>query len=181
MSCDPDIHHRRSVRLGRYDYSQNGAYFITVCCHGWKCLLGRIVSGRMVLSSFGRIVSAEWERTEVMRPHVRTDSFVVMPNHVHGIIMIEGKRGSRGTLPRAPQSEQFGKPTSDSIPTIVRSFKAATTVRINRNRNKPGEPFWQRNYYEHVIRDEDELYQIHEYIRTNPIRWAADTLNRTND
>jgi len=98
-----------------------------------------------------------------------------MPNHIHSIIILVD--GGRGTLQRAPTAEQFGKPTSDSIPTIVRLFKSATTKRINELRNTPGIPIWQRNYYEHIIRSEESLNRIRQYILDNPARWAFDREN----
>jgi REP element-mobilizing transposase RayT len=103
-----------------------------------------------------------------------------MPNHVHGIIILHERTtpdGSRGTLQRAPTLEHFGKPTSNSIPTIVRLFKSATTKRINIARTMPGIAVWQRNYYEHIVRDEGSLNRIREYIETNPWQWAVDREN----
>lgn len=104
------------------------------------------------------------------------DAFVVMPNHVHGIIALADHDG-RGTSQRGPTIERFGKPTSDSIPTILRLFKSATTKRINEMRDTPGLPVWQRNYYEHIIRNESSLDRIRQYIFDNPARWAIDREN----
>ncbi len=128
----------------------------------------------MHLNSQGEIVVEEWLKTGTMRPRVRVDSFVVMPNHLHGILVIRNDDG-RGTLQRAPTVECFGRPTSDSIPTMIRLFKSATTKRINMMRGIPGASIWQRNYYEHIIRDEEELNQIREYIAYNPSQWDNDS------
>ena len=98
-----------------------------------------------------------------------------MPNHFHGIIYIESTR--RGTARRAPTIEQFGKPSTNSLPTIVRSFKSAVTKQINQSCDMPGTPIWQRNYYEHIIRDEISLNKIREYIINNPIKWQFDHEN----
>jgi REP element-mobilizing transposase RayT len=156
-----------------------GAYFITLCIHNNDCLLGEIADGIMRLSPMGEIVRSEWITTGQIRPRIQIDAFVVMPNHFHGILVINGD--GRGTLQRAPTVEQFGHPTSDSIPTIVRLYKSVTTKRINLLREKPGEAFWQGNYYEHIIRDEDEYGRIREYIEANPARWAEDSENQNGE
>jgi REP element-mobilizing transposase RayT len=204
MPFDPRFHGRRSIRLKGYDYTQAGAYFITICTHDRVCLFGEIRNNAMALNRFGELAVDEWVRTGRMRPNVRVAEFVVMPNHIHGILVITDD--GRGTLQRAPTGnddnvstlqraptgnddnvstlqraptgniEQFGKPVSNSIPTIVRGFKSATTKQINLLRNTPGMLVWQRNYYEHVIRNDDSYYSIAEYIRANPARWPEDKM-----
>jgi len=205
MTYDPKIHHRRSIRLKGYDYSQNGAYFITLCAQDRRPIFGKIVNGEMQLSPFGVIVRDEWLKTSEMRKNIEMDEFVVMPNHFHGIIVIddgdirrdamhrvqdkEESTGtqdfSTGTLQRAPTSaptvERFGKPTSNTIPTIIRGFKAAVTKQINTIQINSGvynmpERIWQKNYYEHVIRNEISLNKIREYIMSNPLNWKEDDL-----
>ena len=115
MQYDPQKHHRRSIRLKNYDYASSGAYFVTIVTHGRQCLFGQIVDGQMRLNEFGEIVCDEWLKTEIIRPRVQLDVFVIMPNHIHGIIIVNDVDGCcRGTLQRAPTIEQFGKPTSDS-------------------------------------------------------------------
>ena len=168
---------RRSIRLKGYDYSQPGAYFITVVTQDRAHVFGEVVDGQMRLNEAGRMVQADWQRTAEIRPRVDLDAFVVMPNHVHGIIVLTA--GCRGTLQRAPTHTvgQFGKPTSDSVPTIVRLFKSATTCRINEMRGTPGAPVWQRNYYEHIIRDDAALQRIREYVASNPVQWDLDREN----
>lgn len=133
-----------------------------------------------------KIVTCEWERTAVLRPNIHVADFVIMPNHIHGILVIvddddNGTLG-RGVLPYAPTTtgpyvptEKFKSP-SKTIGAIIRGFKSATTAQINRLRNTPRLPLWQRNYYEHIIRNERSYDRIAEYIRLNPARWA-----RTND
>ena len=182
MRYDPNKHHRRSIRLKGYDYTHAGAYFVTICTHDRQCLFGEVVDGIVQLNAFGEIVRDEWLRTADVRPNVELDTFVVMPNHIHGIIVLRDNDGrgtlhGRGTLQRAPTIEQFGKPTSNSIPTIVRLFKSATTKRINERRGTPGSPVWQRNYYEHIIRHEESLNRIRQYILDNPLSWAMDREN----
>lgn len=170
-------HHRRSIRLKGYDYSQTGAYFITICTQNRKCLFGDIFNGEMILNKVGEIVKDEWLKTEQLRPNIRCGVFCIMPNHFHGIIVIAD---GRGTARRAPTMEQFGKPVSNSIPTIVRSFKSAVTKQINQWHNTPGQKIWQRNYYEHIIRNEKDYSRIYEYTQNNPLKWELDSLNPAN-
>ena len=151
--------HRRSVRLKNYDYSGIGAYYITICAWNRESVFGEIVNGEMCLNKYGERVRDEWKQTEYIRPNVEMDEFIVMPNHLHGIVVINAGNTCRGRLQRAPTYEQFGKPVSNSIPTIIRLFKSSITKSININRKTPGMPVWQRNYFEHVIRTENEMYQ----------------------
>jgi putative transposase len=182
MKYDPEIHHRRSIRLKGYDYSQNGAYFITLCVQDRNPIFGRIVNGEMQLNEFGAIARDEWQKTADMRKNIEMDEFIVMPNHFHGIIVIDDGINGTGTLQRAPTAptrEQFGKPTSNTIPTIIRGFKAAVTKQINTIQINAGvynmpERIWQKNYYEHVIRNETSLNKIREYIMSNPLNWKED-------
>jgi len=170
---------RRSIRLRGYDYSQAGAYFVTICVHGHESMFGEIVDGRWGPNEFGKIVQEEWERTGALRDNVTLDDFVVMPDHLHGIIRLAGW----GTARRAPTdtpsalvaSERVGSPVTGSIPTIVRAFKSAVTRRVNELRQTPGGVVWQRGFYEHVIRSEDGLLRLREYIRSNPLRWLDET------
>ena len=192
MTYDPQIHHRRSIRLRGYDYSQAGYYFLTICTYRHVCLFGHIQNGEMRLNDYGRLAHDEWLKTAEIRRNVSLGAFVVMPNHVHGILIIHDDslpipddRGTRHRVPtnggsagRAPTFEQFGKPTSNSIPTIMRSYKAAVTGRIRQTSGSSGFSVWQRNYYEHVIRHEKAFLEISEYIKNNPLNWKDDTLYR---
>ncbi len=172
MADDNVDRQRRSIRLAHYDYSQDGAYFLTLCVHDRLSIFGQIVDGVMQLNECGSLVASEWCRTSAIRPHVALDEFVVMPNHFHAIIAIEDSR--RGVLPYA--HPRFQSP-SQSLGSIVRGFKSATTTLINSMRNSRGAPVWQRNYYEHVIRNESELTRIREYIVNNPHQWTLDREN----
>ncbi len=186
MKYNPEIHHRRSIRLQGYDYSQAGAYFATICTQNQECLFGEVVDGEMWLNDAGQIVTEEWVKTAEIRDEIEIDCYVVMPNHFHGILVITGNGGDMdkgtdggtdgGTARRAPTMERFGQPVSGSIPTIIRSFKSAVTKRINELRQTPGAKIWQRNYHERIIRDESEMNKIREYIQNNPIRWEMDSL-----
>lgn len=166
MRCDDETRERRSVRLAGFDYTSPGGYFVTICTHNRQCLLGN--------AAWQKIVEEEWGKTADVRPGVNPEELVVMPNHVHGIVMI-GDAEDVGAYSNTPL-RGFQSP-SRALGAVVRGFKASTARRINRERRTPGGPVWQRNYYERVIRSEDELNRIREYIRDNPVRWAFDQEN----
>ena len=172
MADENTNHQRRSIRLPDYDYSQAGGYFLTFSVHDRACLFGEVVDGVTRLNKLGAFVASEWSRTSAIRPQVALDEFVVMPNHFHATITIEDPR--RGVLPYAHPT--FQSP-SQTLGSIVRGFKSATTTLINSMRNTPGAPVWQRNYYEHVIRNESELIRIREYIANNPHQGSLDREN----
>lgn len=183
MLYNPEIHHRRSIRLNNFDYTATGAYFVTICAFDRECLFGGISNGEMTLNEFGHIVHGCWMETTDHFPNTVMDVFVVMPNHVHGIIfirMFDKMTVSEGTTCRAPTFESFGAPVAGSMATIVRSFKSAATKRINQIRNNPGTTVWQRGFFEHVIRNEKELNTIRCYIEENPTNWCQDTNNPAN-
>ena len=184
---DPHKHHRRSIRLKDYDYSQAGMYFITIVTRGRECTFGEIIDGETRLSAWGNIVQQEWIRLSKRFPYLELDAFVVMPNHLHGIITII-ENCSRGTgtnavdsrkltTPRAPTAERFGQPVVGSIPTIVRSYKSSVTQRIMGTMGGSRNTVWQRNYYERVVRNEDELNRMRQYIQDNPLNWETDREN----
>jgi len=181
MRFEPQKRHRRSIRLHGYDYTQVGAYFVTVVTKNRACLFGEVVDGGVRLSSFGEITCACWRAIPEHFSNVMPDEFVVMPNHLHGIIFINV--GARHAVPLPGLSKRFGKPLAGSLPIIVGSFKAAVTKQINQLRLNTGAPVWQRNYYEHIVRSENELIRIREYIANNPLQWEIDWENplRTPD
>lgn len=162
---------RRSIRLKGHDYSQPGYYFITICTQNRRCQFGRMVNAAFVMNDVGQVVQQCWNDIPLHFPHMKLDVFVVMPNHIHGILLIVHRPAdSMGT-------EQFGKPVPGSISTIIRSFKSAVTRHINNLRQTPGARLWQRNYWEHIVRNENELNRIREYIVRNPQNWEMDRLN----
>ncbi|NDJ75482.1 MAG: transposase [Chloroflexi bacterium] len=173
---DPDRHHRRSIRLKGYDYAHEGAYFVTICVFEHECLLGEVVNGVVELSEFGSVVEREWLHTPDIRPQVDLDYFVIMPNHIHGILVIndDGPVGAYCNTPLQTTDQTRLQSPSQTVGAMVRGFKAAVTKRVNIMRESPGAPFWQRNYYEHIIRNEQSLYTIRHYVATNPARWAED-------
>ena len=168
--------HRRSIRLKGYDYTQVGAYFITVRTRGGHLLFGDIVGAKTHLTKVGDVADACWRDIPHHYPNVDLDEYIVMPNHVHGIVVLLGQ-DCKGTACRAPTAEQFSRPTPLSIPTIVRSFKAAVTRQVHLIHCFSKASLWQRNYYEHVIRDDTSLDRVRDYILTNPLRWALDREN----
>ena len=257
MKCNPQIHHRRSIRLKGYYYSQAGAYFITICCHNRECLFGHVADGQMVLSQAGNIAYNEWIKTRELRPNVELDVFVIMPNHMHGIIVINdvgrgvshtphnndasensttdggipgGGRGvshtphnndttqnpitdggisggGKGVL-HTPYNENVDTPQyvsgddivsdvcntphdqntspdkrgvcntplrspSQTIGAIVRGYKSSVTKQINVFRDCRM-MVWQRNYHEHIIRNEKSYQTISDYIINNPAKWNDD-------
>jgi REP element-mobilizing transposase RayT len=192
MTYDPEKHHRKSIRLKEYDYSKPNAYFITICTYNKECIFGAIINGEMQLNAYGKIVENEWLKTPAIRPYVLLDKYIIMPNHFHGIIIIDGVAMCRDTapvssrateevaksrIPHIPTFEQFGRPTSHSIPTIIRSFKAATTKQIREIQKTHRQTVWQPRFYEHIIRNPHELDQTREYIINNPLKWELDSEN----
>lgn len=176
---DSDLHHRRSVRLPGHDYSQAGGYFLTICAAERLCFFGEILGDVMSLSDEGRIVKEEWQRTAEVQPNVVWDAFVVMPNHMHGILIITAP--ARGVSQYAPTtSNHILRSPSQTVGAIVRGFKAATTKRVNILWDTISVLVWQRNYYEHIVRHDDDLDRIRRYIANNPLRWALDRLHPDN-
>jgi len=245
----PAPHQRRSIRLHGYDYTRNGAYFVTICAHERRNLFGHMVDDKIQLNALGLIVQEEWAQTAIVRPNIELDAFVVMPNHIHGIIVITDNtvgatrrvaqmdndnvaraprrvaqmdndnvaRAPRrvaqmdnDNVARAPRrvaqmdndnvarasrrlaqmdndnvarasrrlapTDRPNGPASGSIGAIIAQYKSIVTKRIRRLPDAPGHPIWQRNYYEHIIRSEESLNQIRQYIVNNPSRWAEDSL-----
>jgi len=227
MTYDPQRHHRRSIRLQGYDYTQPGAYFVTLVTYHRACLFGDIVDGEMRLNDAGRIAEQCWLDIPSHFPDVELDAFVIMPNHVHGILRIVGETVTAGAQnvssagavgaknvspvgaknippagaqnvssagavgaknfsplpPSPPPSPLPSQPIADSLPhgtsrtigSVVRGFKIGVTQWFRQN--TAIYTVWQRNYYEHIIRSDQELERIRAYIESNPQRWAADAEN----
>jgi len=184
LVMNSSLQNRRSLRLREYDYRATGAYFVTVCTKDRLSLFGEIDHGNMVRNEFGDIVVACWSDLPHHFPKIQLDCFIVMPNHIHGLIditekLFENPVGAQHAAPvpgttvrNSPRNVQPG-----SLAAIVRSFKAASARRINLSSGAPGATIWQRNYYEHVVRDDSELQRVREYIVNNPARWAEDEEN----
>lgn len=160
---------RKSVRLPQFDYSNNGAYFVTVCSKNRQRLFGRIEESVVRPSSLGILVAHLLKSIPNHFPNFHLDEFIVMPNHLHAILAVQ-----RGTACRTPMYEEFGKPVPGSIATVVRSFKSEVTRRWRSKGGQKSAVIWQRGYYLHVIRDQDELNRVRRYIRLNPLKWELD-------
>ena len=193
MNYDPQKHRRRSIRLRGYDYTQPGGYFVTIVTQNRERLFGEVVNGKMVLNTFGQIIDYQWQRLPQHFGHIRLDAYQIMPDHFHGIIIITKKAGSEqgndardtgdgdgsGTT-RNRQAQRRIQPHPDtrlngtapgSLGAIMQNFQSVTTRKINRIRKTPGQKLWLRNYWEHIIRDENDLNRIRKYIINNPLHW----------
>ncbi|ODG99581.1 transposase [Nostoc sp. KVJ20] len=172
MFYNPQIHHRRSIRLKDYDYTQEGAYFITICTKNRQCIFGDIKQGEMKFNLLGTIACDCWQEIPQHFPHIQLDIFVIMPNHIHGILWIHNTITSENEL------RKYGKMVSGSIPCVIRSYKSAVTKKINQICNLKGiSSVWQRNFYEHINSNEESLESIRKYIINNPLGWENDREN----
>ena len=182
---NPTIHHRRSIRLKGYDYSQAGLYFITICCQDRVCRLGKIENGVMICNELGEIAYREWMKTAELRPQIELDAFMVMPNHIHGILKINEmdmdtlhSPNNTGDNTGDNMGDNMGecnsplRSPSNTIGAIIRGYKSSVTKQFGLMGFD--EKLWQRNYYEHIIRDEQSYQIISEYIINNPKKWADD-------
>jgi putative transposase len=167
MTFDPNIHNRQSIRLKGYDYSKPGSYFITICVQNQKCIFGEIVEEKMVLNNFGNLISNCWLSLPKRFSRLILDQHIIMPNHLHGILNIEKNNLSKDTT-----ATEIKNPLSN----IIKCFKNETTVKINQLRKNDFNKLWQRNYYEHIIRDRDDLIFTRDYIINNPKNWKSDEL-----
>jgi putative transposase len=171
---------RRSIRLQGYDYSQAGAYYITMCTQNRECLFGNVVDGQMQLNEAGGIVLSVWGGLRQFYQGVELDAFVVMPNHVHGIIVIRPPVGAIHELPLPSKSFVSARIASRRgmlLSKIIGRFKMVTAKEINGLRQSVGSALWQRNYYEHIVRDDESLNRIRQYIADNPAPWELDPEN----
>ncbi len=205
MAYDPKKHHRRSVRLKGYDYATAGAYFLTVCTQGRACLFGSVVKGEMRLNAAGCMVQDIWNEIAARYAGVDTDAFQIMPNHIHGIIVITPTRAGANlrvcptdsacpgdSVSHDDRAGTGARPYTGAGPNmgvrpygfgdVLRRFKSLTTKRYMDGVQYQGRPpfsgrLWQRNYYEHIIRDGRSLNRIREYIAANPLQWEYDREN----
>jgi REP element-mobilizing transposase RayT len=193
---DPQKHHRRSIRLPNYDYAQVGAYYVTIVTWHRECLFGEVVNGMMKLNRYGEIVQHEWLELPKRLRFLTLGVFIVMPNHFHGILFFfdtvgathpgipelrlgkapfpgittEGLDGS--PLPHGPQPQSLGA--------VMAQFKSRVTKRLWKFPDLKDTPVWQRNYYEHIIRNEQDLRNKTDYIESNPMLWDEDDENPSN-
>ena len=181
MPFDPEHQHRHSIRLKGYDYSQARAYFITLVTHHRQCLFGNILGNEMRLNPVGKMVLREWMRLVSRFPGINLDEFIVIPDHLHGIIVLSNDKDSGAKYVAGPgvvnnpalDQKRYGVTgvplVAGSIPVVVRAFKSAAAFRYHIMANN-NDPLWLRNYYEHIIRDEEDLDRIRRYIAGNPAK-----------
>ena len=158
---NPDIHHRRSIRLKEYDYSSEGLYFVTICSHEHKCVFGEIIDDNIILNRCGNIIDKEWKSLPQHFPNIVCHEYIIMPNHIHGIIQIE-ERIQGGPTPPLRKT---------TLGNILAYYKYRTTKQLDQRI-----PLWQRNYYEHIIRNQQSYEEIAAYIVENPVHWKRDKL-----
>ena len=170
-----------TTRLKGWDYTSDGYYFVTICTHNREHLFGHIQHGQMVLNPYGQIVENGWNDLPNHYPNIRLDAFCVMPNHIHGIIVIDN-----GTMDERPGMVETGlKPVSTNTSSkrhglfeMVRALKTFSARRINELRGTVGQPVWQSRFHDHIIRNDTALQQIRQYISNNPQTWDNDVMNR---
>jgi putative transposase len=173
MRYDPQIHCRRSIRLPGYDYSQPGAYFVTICTYNRELSLQA--------DQVKEAVRSVWLGLPPRFPRVVLDEFVIMPNHVHGIVLLAPTPAAQDTASGEGAANGKGAPSgAPRLGQVIRAFKSLAAIEANRILGSSGQPSWQRNYYEHVIRDDDELNTIRQYTHDNPRNWLDDPDNPSN-
>ena len=168
---------RKSIRLKEFDYTTPWWYYITICTFNHKILFGEIKKGKLVLNDFGKIVKDEWLKTKTIRNNIDLDYYVIMPNHFHGILINESRDKARLVH---TEVRRFGKPVPNSLSSIIGSFKSAVTKRINEIRKSPGAKVWQSRFYDHIIRNDNDLNRIRTYIQNNPLKWELDEYYKEN-
>jgi putative transposase len=188
MTYNPQKHHRQSIRLRNYDYTSSGVYFVTICTQDPQDTLSNIQENTTQPTEIGQIVQNTWNDLP-NRYNIQTDEFIIMPDHIHGIIIINPPNPNTVTPPNttqnvgallaAPNATDERQGAASSTPTpkhaslaeIVRGFKSISAIAVNKSLGRSGVPFWQRNYYEHIVQDDLELQRVREYILWNPARW----------
>ena len=171
---------RTTLRLPGYDYTQAGAYFVTMCTYGQECILGHVSDETMILNQLGQIVDEEWMRSGELRAEIDVDVHVIMPNHLHGIVVInpEDHMVKKARLRKEHHdlsgSSQKSGLMKKSLGSFIAGFKSAVTKRSKALSEKSQKSVWQRNYYDHIIRNDDDLVRVREYIINNPAHWHKD-------
>ena len=177
-----------SARAPWWDYNNNGAYFITICAAGGKCLFGKINADEIILSETGVIVQQEWEKSFEIRAELFCDAFVIMPNHIHAIVQIKNNQNDHA--PKTPDNTDAYHSSAAATPadtpgvshrapkslsSFIAGFKSSATKQINEWRRAPKTPVWQSRFHDHIIRNDDDYAHIKHYIETNPSNWKTDT------
>jgi REP element-mobilizing transposase RayT len=175
MTQYPRKRRRNSMRHVNHDYTAPGAYFVTICVQDRRPLFGRVVQGTMYLSALGAIAHHCWPAVTRHHKHVQLDTYIVMPNHVHVLLLLLAPPNKQSR----PQRRQFARPVAGSISTLVGTYKAEVTRRARRAGLAPPGKLWQRNFWDSIVRDQQGLDRVRRYIETNPQRWNADRLHPT--
>ena len=178
---------RKSMRLPAYDYTSSGYYFVTICTRDHQCLFGDVVDGKICSNYIGEMINWHWNRIPLHFSNVELDKFTVMPNHLHGIVILVGaKHFNKESIVASNNSKKNASPlrpigtTPKSLSSITQNFKTITSRKYNRMKNTKARKLWQRSFYDRIIRNEKELYNIRKYIINNPLKWALDSENPQN-
>ncbi len=179
MKYNPEKHKRKSIRLKNYDYSKAGMYFITICAFNRENIFGLVENEKCILNEYGKIVNNIINELPIRFKNIIIDCYVIMPNHLHLIIKIinnEENVGVELALLKNIDSNDEGRASSapTNISSIIQVLKSLSTIEINKSRQSLGLKVWQRNYYEHIIRNENELQGTRLYIEYNPLNWELD-------
>jgi REP element-mobilizing transposase RayT len=169
--------HRKQLRLHGYDYAFPGAYFVTICSAGKHPVLGSVSGKRIVLSPAGEIVRSEWIALAERFPRTVLDEFVIMPNHLHGVLAFVGDAGGASPSPTRFDAHAGGASPSPTLFEVIGAFKSISTIKVNRLLRQRGAALWQRSYYEHIVRTGEDLRKIQRYIYENPLMWSLDPEN----
>ena len=167
MSSNLSHRNRKTIRLRNYDYSKPGAYFVTMCVLDRTCIFGEIKNNKMHLNEFGEILNSTWNDLPNHIENIVLDEFIIMPNHVHGIIIIQETK----------EPADSGTKNDYTLSEIIRQLKTLSARRINQARKTPGISIWQRSFFDHIGRDESDLYLTRQYIQNNPLNWDSDDEN----
>jgi REP-associated tyrosine transposase len=170
MQVMPDHPTRKPLRLVNHDYSQAGPYFVTICTQNKSNTLGTVCGEQVDLSPAGQLAREVWYALPERFPQLVFDEFIMMPNHLHAILAFVGA----GLAPPAVGNAKNDRANSCSLPSIIGAFKSISTIKINRLLRRRGQPFWQRSYYEHIIRNGDDMKNAQRYILENPSKWSSD-------
>ena len=156
---------RKRNRLQEYDYSQTAYYFVTLCTDNHKPVFGKIINGEMILNQFGCIIKNNWLRIQTFHENIELNEFIIMPNHIHGIIIVDNVGNANLAFPTDRTKMLLSK--------IIQQFKRACSIKI-KNKFNYHLPLWQRSFYDRIIRNENELYQIRKYVLQNPLKWEIE-------
>lgn len=181
MKFDPQKHHRHSIRVPGYNYASAGGYFVTIVSQGRACLFGEIRDGEMILNDAGRMVQKIWETIPERFVGIELGAYIIMPNHFHPILIINEPVGATLVVAQN-RAGTSPAPTKSTLGDVIGAFKSITTHKYIQGVKESGWPpfdkkLWQRNYYEHIIRNDDDYQRIQRYIESNPSVWAGDEEN----